>query len=252
MTRTTFDYIVYFWIIFAIILFPLLLKVTVPYGRYTTRKWGSTIDNRAGWIIMEFPALATFSYLVISSGAQANTVIWIFWSFWFLHYFHRVCIYPFRTKTKGKRMPLAIMFFAIFFNLMNGFINGYWFGYLAKSYVINWLYDPRFIIGVLLFLIGVAINQDSDQRLLSLRTKGSTDYYIPYGGLFKYISCPNFFGEITEWLGFAVMTWCMPTLSFFLWTCVNLIPRALDHHQWYKEQFANYPSERKAIIPFIL
>jgi len=31
----------------------------------------------------------------------------------------------------------------------------------------------------------------------------------------------------------------------------NLIPRALDHHRWYKEQFEDYPPERKALLPFL-
>ena len=37
-----------------------------------------------------------------------------------------------------------------------------------------------------------------------------------------------------------------------LWTGFNLIPRALNHHEWYKENFKNYPKNRKAVIPFII
>ena len=75
---------------------------------------------------------------------------------------------------------------------------------------------------------------------------------VPQKGLFKYISCPNFFGEIVEWLGFAIMTWSPAGLAFFLWTFFNLVPRALSHHKWYKRTFKDYPSERKAVFPFIL
>jgi hypothetical protein len=32
----------------------------------------------------------------------------------------------------------------------------------------------------------------------------------------------------------------------------NLLPRALAHHRWYKQRFPEYPSERKAIFPFLL
>jgi 3-oxo-5-alpha-steroid 4-dehydrogenase 1 len=59
-------------------------------------------------------------------------------------------------------------------------------------------------------------------------------------------------GEIVEWGGFALMTWCLPTTSFFAWTVVNLVPRALDHHRWYRKKFDNYPPSRKAIVPFVL
>ena len=43
------------------------------------------------------------------------------------------------------------------------------------------------------------------------------------------ISCPNFFGEIIEWLGFAVMTLNPGSISFLIWTVCNLVPRSKAH-----------------------
>ena len=149
-------------------------------------------------------------------------------------------------------MPVTIVISAFFFNLINAYINGYWLGSLAVKYNISWISDPRFIAGCLLFIYGMLINLRSDNLLIHLRKPGGTGYTIPVKGLFAYISCPNHFGEIIEWSGFAIMTWSLPGLSFALWTMVNLIPRALQHHRWYKEKFADYPPERKAVIPFIL
>jgi len=48
------------------------------------------------------------------------------------------------------------------------------------------------------------------------------------------------------------MTWSMPAVAFAVWTLVNLMPRALHHHQWYRETFSDYPPDRKALIPFVL
>jgi hypothetical protein len=210
------------------------------------------ISNRLGWIIMEFPALAVFSYFVLRGHAQGNNLIWIFSGLWFIHYFHRVLIFPFMTRTTGKKMPVAVMFMALFFNLVNGFINGYWFGFLCPPYPDSWFADPRFIFGIILFITGMAINLSSDQKLFHLRKGDQKGYFIPRGGLFDYVSCPNFMGEIIEWGGFALMTWSLPTLSFFLWTLFNLVPRALQHHRWYQKTFPDYPPERKALIPYIL
>jgi hypothetical protein len=201
---------------------------------------------------MELPAFAVFGTFIILGRSNINQVIWIFFGFWIIHYFHRVFIFPFMIRTKGKKMPLIIVLFAIFFNCINGFINGYWFGFLSPPYPVSWLYDPRFIIGVIFFISGFILNKISDQTLLKLRSIKDTGYLIPRGGLFNYISCPNFFGEIIEWTGFAIMTWCLPGFSFAFWTAVNLIPRALDHHKWYKQTFPDYPPNRKAVIPFLL
>ena len=170
-----------------------------------------------------------------------------------LHYIHRVFIYPFRLRDKNKQMPMVIVLMAVVFNLCNGFFNGYWFGWLNKTeYSMSWFTDWRFLAGILLFFTGMFINMDSDRRLINLRKGGKTGYFIPSGGLFRIVSSPNLMGEMIEWTGWALMCWCLPAFSFALWTFANLLPRAIDHHRWYKNNFPDYPPERRAVFPFIL
>jgi steroid 5-alpha reductase family enzyme len=149
-------------------------------------------------------------------------------------------------------MPLAVVLMAVFFNIVNGGIIGYYNGSLQEQYEPAWLSDPRFLMGIVLFLSGMAINISSDETLIRLRKSGEKDYNIPEGGLFRYVSCPNFFGEMIEWFGYALMSWSLSAFSFFIWTLSNLVPRALDHHIWYRNSFPDYPLARKAVIPFIL
>jgi hypothetical protein len=60
------------------------------------------------------------------------------------------------------------------------------------------------------------------------------------------------FGEILEWTGFAIASQSLAAWSFVAFTCANLIPRGVAHHQWYLEHFQDkYPRNRKAIIPFL-
>ncbi len=252
MDDSTFCFLIYTWIGFAIITFPLLFFITPPYGRHTTKTWGKMISNQKGWIIMEVLSLLTFSVFFLAGKHDSINIVWFFFFLWQIHYINRTFIYPMRIHTKGKKMPLAIMFMALFFNIINGFLNGYYFGFIHPVYQLSWGGDPRFIIGVVIFITGMVINLRSDEILIHLRGNSDTGYYIPHGGLFRYISCPNFFGEIIQWFGFATMAWSLPALSFALWTAVNLIPRAIDHHQWYKKTFDEYPKERKAIFPYIL
>jgi 3-oxo-5-alpha-steroid 4-dehydrogenase 1 len=216
-----------------------------PYGRHTSKKWGISIDNKLGWIIMELPALLVCPAIYFYFKIDFDISI-MFICLWIIHYFNRTIIFPFRIKTKGKKMPLAIVLSAFFFNIVNGLINGYFLSKINLQSVSIFL-----ITGFLLFVLGLYINISSDNKLINLR-KIKKGYFVPKGGLFKYISCPNFFGEILEWFGFALMTFNIGSLSFFIWTCCNLIPRALAHHKWYKNKFNEYPKERKAILPFLI
>jgi steroid 5-alpha reductase family enzyme len=114
------------------------------------------------------------------------------------------------------------------------------------------LINLRLIGGVIIFFSGFIINKYHDSILIKLRPTSGDGYKIPYGGLFKYVSCPNFFGEIISWAGFALVAFNLPALSFLVWTIVNLTTRALDHHKWYIKEFPEYPKERKAIFPFFI
>ncbi|MBN9293643.1 MAG: DUF1295 domain-containing protein [Flavobacteriia bacterium] len=238
------------WIAVALVTFIALLKITAPYGRHTKSSWGPLIDNKLGWFIMEFFVLIVLSYFVITGSNVQSVTNFIIIGFFALHYLNRSIIFPLRIKTNGKKMPVSIMLMAMFFNLNNGFLIGYYLGEF-RVYSLEWLQTPQFIIGTLIFAAGMFINWHSDTLLIHLRKPGETGYKIPKGGLFNYVSCPNLFGETIEWAGFAILTWSLPGFAFFIWTFANLIPRAISHHKWYKEKFPDYPKERKAVFPFL-
>ena len=145
-------------------------------------------------------------------------------------------------------MPLVIVCSALLFNGINGLVNGYFLGFVSQSS--KEVLSLNVMVGLIVFCLGMIINRHADKKLISLRKKDQ-GYFIPKGGLFNYISCPNHFGEIVEWAGFAIIAWSVPALSFFIWTFCNLAPRALNHHQWYQSYFKDYPNNKKAVIPFI-
>ena len=150
-------------------------------------------------------------------------------------------------------MPLVIMLNAVFFNLVNAGLNGYFLAELSgpNRYSTDWLASPVTIAGFILFCTGLFVNWKADNMLIHLRKPGETGYKIPRGFLFRYISSPNLFGEIIEWGGFALMAWNLPALTFAVWTYANLVPRARNHHQWYHSHFDDYPANRKSVFPFL-
>ena len=251
LSWSTYQTILYGWILLAVLVFFLLLKVTAPYGRHSAANWGPLMSNKWAWVIMELPVLLVFYALIIPEIILFSFPYLIIIGLFSLHYVNRILIFPFRIRTQGKKMPVIIMVSAIFFNIMNGFSFGYYFTHFA-DYTNDWLNDPRFMIGTILFFTGLYINWKADNILIHLRKPNEINYKIPGGWLFDKVSCANLFGELIEWLGFAILCWNLPALTFFFWTAANLIPRALAHHKWYKEKFAEYPSNRKAIIPYIV
>jgi len=253
MDHQTMNTITLIWIALALVVHVTMFFITAPFGRHTSNKWGRTINNKWGWFIMELPSLLIMTFFLLCGSNATDNYTWILFALWLFHYFNRTIIYPFRIKTTPKKMPVFIVGNAIFFNIINAGLNGYYLTAIspAGKYNQEWICSWHFIVGISLFIIGLSINWIADTKLINLRKDSSTGYKIPRGFLFNYISSPNLLGEIIEWSGFAVMAWNLPALSFAIWTFANLVPRAHNHHQWYKKQFSEYPANRKALFPFI-
>jgi hypothetical protein len=246
---------IYHWLlaasfIAAPITFFILLFIDAPYGRFTRHGWGPTLNNRLGWCLMESPAVMVFGYLALTT-AEQSLVLWSFFVMWQVHYLHRAFLYPF-TLNSSQSMSIVVLLAGIAFNVLNGYLNGSSLQLNAHHYAMdNWYSHWQFQLGLTLFLIGTFINKRSDAELRRIRSDGGKDYQIPNEFLHKYVSCPNYLGEIIQWCGWAIATWSLAGLSFALWTIANLLPRALATHRWYQVKFPDYPG-RKALIPGIL
>jgi protein-S-isoprenylcysteine O-methyltransferase Ste14 len=224
--------------------------ITAPYGRYGRGGWGPTVPARLGWLVMEAPAPILFAAVYATGTHRTEPGPLALLALWEVHYVHRAFVYPLWTRP-GAPMPLSVMGMAVTFNTLNGWINARWVsGY--GDYPARWLADPRFLTGAVLFLGGLALNVSSDRTLRRLRAPGQTGYRVPYGGGFRWVSCPNYLGELVEWTGWAIATWSLPGLAFACYTAANLAPRAVAHHSWYREHFPDYPADRRALVPYLL
>jgi protein-S-isoprenylcysteine O-methyltransferase Ste14 len=239
------------WIFLAVLSFCSLFFITAPYGKFTRDGFGPTLNRSIGWLIMESPSFLLMIVFFIVGDRHANPLAIIFLLMWEIHYVNRTFIFPFRMRGAKQGITVVTVILGVFFNFGNGYLNGRYLFTLAEPYGLEWIKDPRFIIGVILFFVGYSINMHSDSVLRALRKPGETGYKIPQKGIFRYVTSANYFGEIVEWTGFAIATWSPGALVFLIWTAANLVPRAVSQHAWYKKEFPDYPSTRRILIPYI-
>lgn len=245
--RSIFDALLLGSLVVAAVTFVVLFFVSAPYGRHTRGGWGPSMHRRAGWLIMEAPPILVMVACFTLGRHQADVAALVLLGLWMLHYLHRDLVFPWRMS--GGSMPVAVVGMGIAFNVINGYLQGRWLFEFGPARGAEWLTDPRFLCGCLLFLLGFGLNLHSDEVLRRLGRRG--EYGIPQGGGYRWISCPNYLGEIIEWTGWAVATWSLPGAVFALWTAANLVPRARSHHRWYLDRFPGYPTGRRAIIPYL-
>lgn len=248
--------LLYVWLVLllfslAALTFILLLWVDAPYGRFARTGWGPTMPARTAWVVFESPAVFVFAGVYFAGQHALETTPLVLFAAWQWHYVARTLVFPFRIRESGKRIPVAIVAMAILFNVLNAYVNARWISHFG-SYGSEWLVSTPFLAGLAMFVTGWLINQHADKVLLQLRKPGETHYSVPRGGLYRFVSCPNYFGEMLEWAGWAVMTWSLAGLAFAIFTIANLLPRALATHRWYRDRFPDYPPARRAVIPFLI
>jgi len=195
----------------------------------------------------------------------------ILFSLFVIHYVNRCIVYPLRMSKGSTRVNLSVLSSAFLFCTINGFLQAQNYCQF-QTYSNHYHRKIHFRLGVIIWLIGFGINLQSDSILRNLRKKkpksddndtlsSSTTatakpitpkYKIPHGGFFQYVSCANFFGEILEWLGYAIASSCFAAWAFWCFVCANLIPRGIAHHEWYLNTFEAYPKDRYAVIPFVV
>jgi len=245
----------------AVVVFIALNFIEVGYGMTIDKKWGFAINNKVAWFCMEMPVfilmtvLCLFSYRTTSFHISTSLVPLIIFLFFQTHYIRRSFIFPFLLKGKSK-MPLVVMFMGVLFNLCNAFMQGGWLFYKSPEsmYAIHWLWSPQFLIGSVVYFGGMALNIHSDKIILNLRKDGDTKHYLPSKGFFKYVTGAHYFGELIEWIGFAILTWSVSGAVFALWTFANLVPRAnAIYHKYIKLFGEETIKERKLkrIFPYI-
>ena len=236
----------------ALVVFISLYFVKAGYGMFRSSSWGMSINNRLAWILMESPVFIVMFVLWFGSERRFMAVPLVLFLLFQLHYFQRSFIFPFLIKGNSK-MPVAIMLMGVIFNILNGYMQGIWLFYLSPfdMYIVDWFTTPQFIIGICIFFLGMIINMNSDHIIRHLRQPGDTKHYLPAKGMYKYVTSANYFGELLEWGGWAILTWSLSGLVFFWWTFANLVPRANAIWHRYKDEFGDEVGNRKRVFPFI-
>lgn len=245
-----YNYLLIFMFTTGIFVFFLLFKIPAPYGKHKRPGWGPEIREKTGWYIMEIPALLFFILIYFLGSNRFKALPLFFLFLWIYHYFYRSILYSSKLDSTGKTIPVSVVVMGVSFNLINTYLQARYISNFG-TYSMDWIYHIPFIAGTIIFISGSIILRMSDKAFISLK-HSNKGYVIPQGGFFRWVSCPNYFGEIVQWTGWAIATWSLAGALFAFWTFANLAPRAIAHHRWYKSKFSNYPEGRKALIPYLI
>merc|ERR1712187_969047 len=221
------------------------------YQRMMDVSSGPTLPIWLSWWTMEQPSFwvpfAFQFYSVAQQGLQSGNVFLLMVQ---IHYFQRSFIFPFLSR--GRPFPVLHWVLAFTFCICNGTMQSLDLLYGGHYDGLSDACSIRALFGYLIFIFGMYTNIHCDGLLRNLRKPGEAGYKIPRGGMFKYISGANLWGECVEWFGFAIATMSPTAWLFSLFNFVGIGGRAIAKHDWYMKKFDTYEQEnRKRFVPFI-
>jgi 3-oxo-5-alpha-steroid 4-dehydrogenase 1 len=233
--------------------------VASPYGRFSSGRFGLRLNPRLGWFLMELPATVVFLWAFLGGPRRFEPVPLLLAAIFVLHYANRGFAFPLRMRVpRGHRASFGLLVVGTgwFVTSAHGYLNGAFFSTFGAHYTPEWLTDPRFLAGLVVYYVSYALNLQSDAILRNLRSPEEVEagvhvYRVPKGGLYRWITSPSYLTELTAWAGFALLTWSLAGVFILAISAANLVPRAVATQRWYRERFPDYPPERKALIPFL-
>eukprot|EP01117_Protostelium_nocturnum_P011681 TRINITY_DN4251_c0_g1_i1.p1 TRINITY_DN4251_c0_g1~~TRINITY_DN4251_c0_g1_i1.p1 ORF type:complete len:293 (+),score=59.43 TRINITY_DN4251_c0_g1_i1:70-948(+) len=166
---------------------------------------------------------------------------------WIIHFAKREFETLFVHRFGNDTMPLGNLYKNCAYYWSFGLFIGYLVNrpHFGEGASLFWV-----LVGLAIFLLSEVGNGVTHLQLRNLRPAGSKTRRVPRGGLFNYVSCPNYTCEILAWVGFSIFTGSFGAWLFTLVGAGQMALWAQKKHARYRKEFPDYPRNRKALVPF--
>ena len=149
-----------------------------PYGKLGSERRGINLSPRTGWFLMELPATLSFLWFYLHGQNAGELVPMIFLGVWLVHYGNRGFIFPFLMRVAtGARgtFSLVVVVSGWLVTTLHGYLNAVFISHLSTHMTVEWMSDPRFIVGLAIYACGFILNVHSDAIIRNLRSKDEVE-----------------------------------------------------------------------------
>ncbi|CAH3151198.1 unnamed protein product [Pocillopora meandrina] len=211
------------------------------------------INSQLGWSICYGAPLVLYAILWYLSGMPQTIFQLVSLVTYLGHFLKRIIEALFIHKYSKNMLLLPVIEIAMFYCLgavtQHYWCNIYTHGPLADKLSSNYV---ALVVGIPVFVIGESLNFYHHHILANLRPAGTlTGYVVPHAGLFHYLVCPHYLGELIAWYGMAVAGQHLGVYLAWLVMVCYLSGRSHQTHLWYLKKIENFPKDRRNIFPGI-
>ncbi|CAO3642869.1 unnamed protein product [Cunninghamella echinulata] len=227
---------------FIIIIRELNPNTQFGYSKFTKlNKKDIMVPSRLGMLVIYIPSLIVCLISLFSWSSSQPIHVQLVSFFSSLHFLKRLYEVLFVHRYSGQSVlqhNIIISFSYVGFSICQLYFTS-----LVPSHALN---QSEMKLGMCLFFLGEGLNHYHHCILSNLRSGESKEYKIPTGGLFKYIWCPHYLGEIISFIAMTFLSQHILVFIFQLSSAAYLAVRAYNTKLWYHQRFKSIP--RKASL----
>jgi very-long-chain enoyl-CoA reductase len=222
------------------------------YSKFANRERKFTLPSRLGMFIIYFPAVLLVWLPLLSHGVTLSAWHLLVAGMVSAHFGKRCLETLFVHKYSGVMHTDSVVMICAMYSTQSWVL-----GELAATDVGPGLMpipglDVWTSLGFALWLIGVGINFQHHLLLAKLRVPGELEYKLPRGGLFGYVACPHYLGELIGWIGFSLVFRHIGALMLTFVMVMYLGGRSHNTVKWYRERLGDQvPANWKRLVPFL-
>ena len=235
-----------------------------PYSKFASASssplasiGGGDLGSRDGMLVIYVPPAATAATALAFAPAMNGREV-IVGSLLLIPFAKRVMETLFVHRYSGCMKAATAAFIGTFYSLVTLLISVMQFNVPASVYAGA---DDMLAAALALFAVGQVGNLWHHKLLADMRRPAeakataaapASEYKVPTGGLFDYVTMPHYLFEITAWLGIALAAQQLNALLVALGMASYLSGRAMATTRWYQEKFGkDFPEDRRHLVPFL-
>ena len=214
-----------------------------PYSKFSGRESGKQahVSGRLGMLIIYSPSLLASTLQLHPLNNQVAVLL--------ATHFGKRCLEVLFLHKYSSTMPLVTsIFIGSYYTIVSLILAN-----VRCQHPSNALS----LLGLVLFSLGECGNLYHHWLLSLLRSdlpsedKQKSSYKIPKGGLFSYVTMPHYLFELIAWFGVALTS--QHAIAFLIFSAMfsYLSGRSVATSRWNREHIANFPANRRNLIPFI-
>lgn len=221
------------------------------YSKFANRQARFTVPSRLGMFLLYFPAVLLFPLVVALSEGEPTTWHLVCAALVSAHFGKRCLEALFVHKYSGVMNGVSVVMICGLYSILSGLLGWVAVTDVPATLVNSPEFTPLWIPGLAVWALGMAINAYHHILLANLRKPGETGYKVPEGGLFPWVACPHYLGELVAWWGFSLVFHHVAAFVVSLTMTFYLAGRAHNTLKWYRSKDLELPTGWKRLVPFV-